>query len=384
MLAAQTVQKIASTRPCSRRSARSSRPHQLRTVVVRAGTAEGVVDDIANDIANAAQSSAAALKQGLAAADKASSAAAEAYSKISPVIEKATKSVSPIVNDAFEAGKPIASSLASEVTKASLSAVSSVVSGASSALKDAGVSPSAIKSVESAATGAYSTAKPLMSSFVDFVTTTDPVTLVEYSAAAAAFVLAFPSIASFILRSVRGYAGATSPAIVLDRLSTGSQVAIVDIRSQREKEGSGIPDMRDKSKYIQMEAAVVDDGRVRRELKNVGSLEVTMTALQIAALKKISRKTELYIMDRNGTLSGAVARQVAARGIGNVHIVKGGFSGWQRERLPVRMAESIGRVEVVAPSAVLFGSTKKAIAEGSTTKKALPAPKKGLLPSPKA
>ena len=255
-----------------------------------------MVDDVANGIANIAQSSAAQLKQALAAAEKASGVAADAYGKISPAIEKATKAVSPIVNDAVEASKPLASSLATEVTKASSSAASSVVTGATAALKDAGVSPTAIKSVESAATGAYSTAKPVVTSFLDFVTTTDPVTLVEYSAAAAAFVLAFPSIASFVARALRGYAGATSPAIVLDRLSTGSSVALVDIRSQQSKEAEGIPDLRDKSKYIQLEAAVVDDGRVRRELKNIGSLEVTMTAMQVAALKKISKKTELYIM----------------------------------------------------------------------------------------
>ena len=380
---------------------------QRALVVARAGTAEGVVDDVANGIANVAQSSAAQLKQALAAAEKASGVAADAYGKVSPAIEKATKAVSPIVNDAVEASKPLASSLATEVTKASSSAASSVVSGATAALKDAGVSPTAIKSVESAATGAYSTAKPVVTSFLDFVTTTDPITLVEYSAAAAAFVLAFPSIASFVARALRGYAGATSPAIVLDRLSTGSSVALVDIRSQQSKEAEGIPDLRDKSKYIQLEAAVVDDGRVRRELKNIGSLEVTMTAMQVAALKKISKKTELYIMvgidldpdldrlslslslalrasfalqDKNGSLASAVAKEVAAKGFSRTFVVKGGFAGWKRERLPIRMAESVGRVEVVAPSAVLFGSTKKAIGEGSTAKKSLPAPKVKALP----
>ena len=365
---------------------RAGRPRAIerRTLMVRAGAAETAVDEVANGIANAAQSSAAVLKQGLAAAGKASSVASEAYSKISPAIEKAGKAVSPIVNDAVEAGKPIAASLVSEATKVSSNAVSTAASGVTTALKDAGVSPSTIKGVENVVNGAYSTAKPLVSSFLNFVSTAEPITLVEYSAAAAAFVLAFPTIASVIIRSVRGYAGAASPAIVLDRLSTGPQVVLVDIRSVREKEATGIPDMRDKSKYIQMEAAVVNDGSVRRELKNIGSLEVTMTALQIAALKKVSKKSELYIMDKNGSVSGAVARQVAAKGFSNVRVVKGGFSAWAKERLPIRMAESVGRVEVVAPSAVLFGSTKKSIGEGSaTTKKSLPGPKPKALPAGK-
>lgn len=352
-----------------------------RIVAVRAGTAETVVDDVANGIANAAQSSAAALKQGLAAVDSAASVASDAYSKISPAIQKAAKAVSPILSDAVEAGKPVASSLASEVAKASSSAASGVVNGAIKALKEAGVSPSVIKSADSAVTGTYSAAKPLVNSLLNFVSTAEPVTLVEYSAAAAAFVLAFPTVASAFVRAVRGYAGVASPAIVLDRLSTGPQVVLVDIRSVRDKEANGIPDMREKSKYVQLEAAVVEDGSVRRELKNVGSLEVTMTAMQVAALKKVSKKTELYIMDKNGSVSSAVARQIAAKGFGNVNVVKGGFSAWARERLPVRMAETVGRVEVVAPSAVLFGSTKKSIDGSATTKKALPAPKPKALPS---
>jgi rhodanese-related sulfurtransferase len=352
-----------------------------RAVAVRASTAETVVDDVANGVANAAQSSAVVVKQGLAAVDKVASVASDAYSKVSPAIEKAGKAVGPIVSDAVEVGKPIASSLASGVAKASSSAASGVASRAVDALKEAGVSPSVIKSADGAVSGAYSAAKPLVSSLLSFVSTAEPATLVSYSAAAAAFVVAFPAVASAVARAVRGYAGAASPAIVLDRLSTGPQVVLVDIRSVRDKEANGLPDMRDKSKYVQLEAAVVEDGRVRRELKNIGSLEVTMTAMQVAALKKVSKKTELYIMDKNGSVSKAVARQIAAKGFGNVNVVKGGFSAWARERLPVRMAETVGRVEVVAPSVVLFGSTKRSIADGTatTTKRGLPAP-----PKPKA
>lgn len=363
----------------------NARPRVVRrrAVVVRAATAETIVDDVANGVANAAQSSAAVVKQGLAAVDTAASVAGDAYSKVSPAIEKAGKAVSPILSDVVEAGKPIALSLASQVGKASSSAASGVASRAVEALKDAGVSPSIIKSAESGVNGAYTAAKPLVDSFLNFVSTTEPVTLVEYSAAAGAFALALPVVGSAVVRAVRGYAGVASPAIVLDRLSTGPQVVMVDIRSVRDKEANGIPDMRDKSKYVQLEAALVEDGRVRRELKDVGSLEVTMTAMQVAALKKVSKKTELYIMDKNGSVSKAVARQIAAKGFGNVNVVKGGFSAWARERLPVRMAETVGRVEVVAPSAVLFGSTKRSISDGAaaTTKKALPAPKpKALSP----
>jgi len=94
----------------------------------------------------------------------------------------------------------------------------------------------------------------------------------------------------------------------------------------------------------------------------------------------LALRASFALQDKNGSLASAVAKEVAAKGFSRTFVVKGGFAGWKRERLPIRMAESVGRVEVVAPSAVLFGSTKKAIGEGSTAKKSLPAPKVKALP----
>lgn len=336
---------------------------------------EEVVDATVSGLVRGVETTADVVKQGLAAADKGASVAMDAYSKVAPVIEQAAKSVAPIVKDAVDSiGKPLASSLASQVSKG--------ISQTGSLIEQAGVSPTVVKTTTSTVSTAVTTAKPFVSSAVDFVTTTPPLTLAEYAAGAAVFALAFPSVASLVIKGLRGYAGSVSPAIVLDKLSTSpGNVAVIDIRSVREKEASGLPDMRDKSRYIQLEFASLDDGRVRRELKNVGKLEVTMTALQIAALKKISKSTELYIMDRNGSINGAVAKQVAARGFSKVYVVKGGFAAWQRERLPTRLATSVSNVEVVAPGAVLFGSTKRSLPSGST-KKALPLPgsTKKLLP----
>ena len=331
---------------------------------------EGAIDNVADGIVRGTQTAASVVKQGLGVVDKGAQVAADAYSKVSPVVEKAAKSVAPIVQDAIEGyGKPLASSLASQVSKGA----TQVMSGASSLVEQAGVSPSTVQQVEKTASTVVTTAKPIVSSTLDFITTTPPGTLVEYAAGATTLVLALPTLTSVLLKSLRGYAGSVTPAIALDKVSTGSQVALVDIRSVREKEGSGIPDLRDKSKYIELEFASLTDASVRRELKNVGTLEITITAMQIAALKKVSKSTEIFIMDKNGSVSGAVAKQLSARGFSKVFIVKGGFGAWQKERLPIRMATSVSAVEVVAPGAVLFGSTKKAISDGST-KKSLPNP----------
>lgn len=331
---------------------------------------EGAIDNVADGIVRGTQTAASVVKQGLGVVDKGAQVAVDAYSKVSPVVEKAVKSVAPIVQDAIEDyGKPLASSLASQVSKGA----TQVVSGASSLVEQAGVSPSTVQQLEKTTSTFVTTAKPIVSSTLDFITTTPPGTLVEYAAGATVLVLALPTLTSVLVKSLRGYAGSVTPAIALDKVSTGSKVALVDIRSVREKEGSGIPDLRDKSKYIELEFASLTDASVRRELKNVGTLEVSITAMQIAALKKISKSTEIFIMDKNGSVSGAVAKQLSSRGFSKVFVVKGGFGAWQKERLPIRMATSVSAVEVVAPGAVLFGSTKKTISDGST-KKSLPSP----------
>ena len=55
-----------------------------------------------------------------------------------------------------------------------------------------------------------------------------------------------------------------------------------------------------------------------------------VTALQIAALKRLSRGNRLLLLDRNGGgAAKAVARALAERGFGRVYVIKGGFQGWQ-------------------------------------------------------
>lgn len=65
-----------------------------------------------------------------------------------------------------------------------------------------------------------------------------------------------------------------------------------------------------------------------------GPRSAQVTALQIAALKRLSRGSRLLVLDRNGGGGGAkaVARALAERGFGRVYVIKGGFQGWQVRR----------------------------------------------------
>ena len=59
-----------------------------------------------------------------------------------------------------------------------------------------------------------------------------------------------------------------------------------------------------------------------------------VTALQIAALKRLRKGMSLFILDRTGGGSAkAVAKALAERGFGRVYVIKGGFQGWQVGRV---------------------------------------------------
>lgn len=50
---------------------------------------------------------------------------------------------------------------------------------------------------------------------------------------------------------------------------------------------------------------------------------VQVTALQIAALKRIGRGSKVVLLDRFGNVSKAVAKELSRRGFGRVFVVSG-------------------------------------------------------------
>jgi rhodanese-related sulfurtransferase len=53
---------------------------------------------------------------------------------------------------------------------------------------------------------------------------------------------------------------------------------------------------------------------------------VQVTALQIAALKRIGRGSKVLLLDRFGGASKAVAKELSRRGFGRVFVVSGGWA----------------------------------------------------------
>ncbi len=64
-----------------------------------------------------------------------------------------------------------------------------------------------------------------------------------------------------------------------------------------------------------------------------------VTALQIAALKRIGRGSKVFLLDRNGSTSKTIAKELTRLGYGRVYVVDGGFDGrggWVASKLLVK------------------------------------------------
>jgi hypothetical protein len=93
-----------------------------------------------------------------------------------------------------------------------------------------------------------------------------------------------------------------------------------------------------------------------------------VTALQVAALRRISRGSKIILLDRNGSSSKAVARELAKRGYGRVFVMRGGFEGrdgWVSSKLLVKPAPAAG-------SQFLFGGSQAVSATRTVSSRALP------------
>ncbi len=93
----------------------------------------------------------------------------------------------------------------------------------------------------------------------------------------------------------RGYAGELAPPAALDALSNEGDAVLIDIRTAKEKEGSGIPDLPSglSSKALEVEYAVTEDRKLRGQLRDPSGIEAQVTALQVRAGGRRMRSSAL-------------------------------------------------------------------------------------------
>ena len=56
---------------------------------------------------------------------------------------------------------------------------------------------------------------------------------------------------------------------------------IVDLRTQREKEGSGVPDLPNSGRLVELEYASINDRKIRGQLRNPADIEKQVHAAQL-------------------------------------------------------------------------------------------------------
>ena len=221
-----------------------------------------------------------------------------------------------------------------------------------------------VKSAGVAAEGALTGAVPAAEKAAAAAAAAGPVAVAQAAAALAVLYVAGPPLVRTLTTSARGYAGDVSPAAALDAVSAGGDVALVDLRTALEKEGAGLPDLPSGGlgggggRYLEVEYAGLEDRRLRGALRDPAAVERRVTALQVAALKRLGKGTRLFLLDRNGGGGGAkaIARELRGLGFKRVYVVAGGFAGWAGAKLKTRLATSVTtpRVEVL-PSLPSFG-----------------------------
>lgn len=305
---------------------------------------------VAADIIRAAGST---VQQGLNYAGVGAGYAKQAYDVVAPVVKSAAETAAPYVKSAVTKVGEVAGPALQQAEPT----IKSTLSDAEKAL-DLQTVLNQAKPATDAAKGALDTATPLVLKFVNFLTHTDAATLAQYGLGAGAIYFLGPVALGAAFGSFRGYAGDISPAGALDSVATDGNTYIIDLRSAREKETSGTPDLPVGQRLIELEYASMDDRRLRGQLRDVAALELQVTVLELSSLKKIGKGSSLLLLDRNGSASKAVAKELTRLGFRKALVISGGFNGWSAAKLRTKASSTVSRVEVLPP---VFGSVSRAV-----------------------
>ncbi len=74
---------------------------------------------------------------------------------------------------------------------------------------------------------------------------------------------------------------------------------------------------------IEVEFAITTDKKLRGQLRDAGSMESQITALQIASLRKVNKGTKVLLLDKNASVAKSVAKDLARKGYGSVYVIEG-------------------------------------------------------------
>ncbi|MBA0674200.1 hypothetical protein Goari_015810, partial [Gossypium aridum] len=229
----------------------------------------------------------------------------EASSSALDVAQQIFDVVGKVLKPAIDAGVPIAQKAGEEALKVASPAISEASKKAQEAFQGTGLDTepvlSAAKTAADAAkqtTKVIEVAKPIASSTMETITSAEPITIVATGGALFVAYLLIPPIWSFISYNLRGYKGGDlTPAQALDLISSQNYV-MIDIRSEKDKDRAGVPRLPSSAKN-KMVAIPLEElpSKLRSLVRNTKKVEAEIAALKISYLKKISKSSNIVIMD---------------------------------------------------------------------------------------
>lgn len=295
------------------------------------------------------------LKRGFSAAVTAAEYAADAFETVRPGLSSAIEQATPIVKQSYQ-----------EVSKVAGPAISSAVPVITSTTKNlldqSGLDVSGLQTTTDStvrtATEAYTAATPTINKIISFLTTTEPETLAKGGVGLVGAYYLLPVALKALFGSLRGYSGELSAPKAVDLVSQSDNAILVDLRSSKEKGAVGVPDVPSnaRGRFVELESAEIER-RLRGQLRDANAVEAQITALEVAALKRVNRSSTLILLDRNGSQSKQVAKELSRLGFGAVYIVEGGFSGWSASKLQIRPpVPGAGGAQAFSPVANIIGT----------------------------
>ncbi|XP_004508601.1 calcium sensing receptor, chloroplastic [Cicer arietinum] len=285
--------------------------------------------------------------------------------------QRVVEAIGNVLKPGFETALPIVQQAGEEALKFASPAISEASKKAQETLQSSGFDTqpvfTAAKTVADAAqqtTKVIEGAKPIASSTIDTISSSDPTVIAGTAGALFIAYLLFPPIWSAISFNFRGYKGNLTPAQTLDVLCTQNYV-LIDIRSEKDKDKAGIPRLPSSAKN-KMVAIPLEEvpSKIRGLVRNVKRVEGEIAALKISYLKKINKGTNIVILDSYSDSAKIVARTLTGIGFKKTWIVGDGFSGgkgWLQSRLGTD-SYKFSFAEVLSPSRVIsagFGTTSR-------------------------
>ncbi|RWR94929.1 Rhodanese-like domain-containing protein [Cinnamomum micranthum f. kanehirae] len=292
------------------------------------------------------------------AIDRATEVGSEVFNASRAIIQTIIEVLKPGVDVAV----PVLQKAGSKALEVASPAVSGVVKQAQESLLSAGVDPMPVVSAAKTIAGAaqqtskvIEEAKPIASTTVNTLLSSDPRTIAVTAGALFLSYLLFPPLWSVVSFNLRGYKGNLSPAQALDLICSQNYL-MIDIRPEQDKNKSGIPRLPSSAKNKMISIPLEElPSKIRGLVRNVKKAEAEIVALKISYLKRVNKGSNLVIMDSYSGIAKIVARALTTLGFKNCWIVADGFSGgrgWLQSRLGTD-SYNVSLAEVLSPSRVI-------------------------------